>query len=294
MGLMERSLWTALGVAMVVIMFAGSLMLLRGGSTPIPVAKAVERFRSDTPRSEAPATESPSSALEAPTSRSSSASTAARVAPSPTNPSANDFGRPLPAEGVYVYSTTGGDDVDVLGGSKHTYPERTTITVRRTECGFVERWDALAERWDERESCRVLDGDALKRVTSFHEFYGRSDERTLRCDGLNYPKGAKPGDAWSMTCASDVTKTLIKLKALAWEEVDVAGAAVKTLHVRVENEITGDQQGRGVRDVWGAVDTGILVRERSEMTSFSNQPFFGRTRYHEKFDIRLASLNPQT
>jgi hypothetical protein len=194
---------------------------------------------------------------------------------------------------VYVYATRGGDEVDVLGDSRHTYPSETTVTVRRAGCGFVERWDALAERWDERESCRTVQGDTLRRTTSHHEFFGRGDTRTLRCDGFTYPAAAQPGARWSMRCASQNTTAESTLTAVGWEDVDVGGVLVKTLHVHVSTKISGEQEGTTVRDVWGSVDTGVAVREHATLTSHSNQAVFGRTRYHEEYDIRLKTLQPR-
>src|SRR5262245_38590154 len=61
----------------------------------------------------------------------------------PTGSRAAGFG---PAEGVYVYRTTGYEKTDALTGSRHGYPARTTIEVRAAGCGFVMRWQPLRGR----------------------------------------------------------------------------------------------------------------------------------------------------
>lgn len=285
----RRSRWAALGSATVVLFLAAGFVFLRGGSTPVSPESAVARFREKSRIASAKDDVKADGGVSAPTN-SASERVQARVT---TEVTTGAGVRPLPNEGVYVYATTGGDEVDVLGGSRHTYPAETTITVRHAGCGLIERWDALEERWDERESCRTSQGDSLKRMTSFHEFFGRTDQRTLVCQGFTYPAGFDPGSSWTTNCASDNTKAVTKLTAVGWEDVVVAGRAVRTMHVHAETRVTGEQDGSSMRDVWGSADSGIVVRERVTLTSYSNQPVFGRTRYYESYEVRLTSLEPR-
>ncbi|MCI0636059.1 MAG: hypothetical protein L0206_19410, partial [Actinobacteria bacterium] len=272
-----------------ILCLAGGFVYLRGGSTPVPVNSAVERFRE---RSQVPVQLEEERPAAAGTEAAPGSRTLVR-APTSMEVSTDSGVRPRPAEGVYVYATTGGDEVDVLGGSRHTYPAQTTVTVRHAGCGLVERWDGLEERWDEREYCQVTGGEALKRTTSYHEFFGHADQRTLHCSGFAFPAGFEPGGTWSSRCASENTTATSTLTAVAWEDVDVGGVPVRTMHVHVETKLTGEQVGTSVRDVWGSSETGLLIRERSTLTSHSNQPVFGRTRYHEAYDNRLMSLEPR-
>jgi hypothetical protein len=285
----RRSGIASLIAAISVLFLAAGFAYLRGGSTPVGVDSAVEHYRQQQPIQLGE--ERPAAGPSASTEPSSRESAVKKVATKVTTTS--DGLRPLPAEGVYVYETTGGDEVDVLGGSRHEYPPETTITVRHSGCGLVERWDALEERWDERESCPTPEGDRLKRTTSFHEFFGRGDLRTLDCTGFTYPAHFQPGAEWSSRCASENTAVALTLRAVKWEDIVVGDRSVRTMHVRVEGRLTGEQDGTLVREVWGAADKGIVVRERSTLTSYSNQPVFGRTRYHEAYENRLTSLEPR-
>lgn len=286
----RRSGWAAIVAALSILLIGIGFASLRSSSTPVDVATAVERFRG---AKKFPIVSAKARRTEVARRARSSSGSAMRAQAEASGRVDAPRGRPLPADGVYVYATTGGEEVDVLGGSRHTYPEETTITVRHGGCGFVERWDALDERWDERESCRIPRGDKLKRTTAHHEFFGHADTRTLECDGLTYPAAAEPGDVWTMRCASVDTTTDLRLTAVAWEDIDVGGTAVRTLHVHVDGKISGEQEGRTIRDVWGAVDSGISVRERATLTSYSTQPVFGRTRYHESYEVLLKSLEPR-
>lgn len=285
----RRSRWAVLVAAMSIACLAGGFVYLRGGSTPVPVGSAVERFRARGSTVVELEADAPS-----PTEVEASQAIGPQVrVPASVEVARGPTGRPRPAEGVYVYATTGGDEVDVLGGSRHTYPAQTTITVRHAGCGLVERWDALEERWDERESCRRPGGDTLKRMTSFHEFFGHADQRTLHCTGFTYPAGFQPGASWVSRCASENTTAESKLTAVGWEDLDVAGEPVRTMHVHVETKLSGEQVGTSVRDVWGSSETGLVIREHTKLESFSNQPVFGRTRYREEYDIRAMSLEPR-
>lgn len=285
----RRSRWTALVAAASIACLAAGFVYLRGGSTPVPVDSAVERFRGRGDTNVALEKDRPAGTRARVPARSA---TQVRV-PTSIAVEAQRKGRPLPQEGVYMYATTGGDEVDVLGGSRHSYPAQTTITVRHAGCGLVERWDALEERWDEREYCQVPDGETLKRTTSFHEFFGHADLRTLHCTGYSFPAGFAPGGRWTSRCASENTTAVSTLTAVAWEDVDVGGVRVRTMHVYVETKLSGEQVGTSERDVWGSADSGLVVRERSTLTSHSNQPVFGRTRYHEEYDNALLSLEPR-
>lgn len=260
---------------------------------PDEVNDAVERFRTTTLGSERPrgSTAAKPKRTASQPQRTEPGATSARI-PQVTKPVPRT-GRPRPPEGVYVYATKGGDEVDVLGGSRHTYPSETTVTIRHAGCGLIERWDVLDERWDERETCRTQKGDALKRFTSFHEFFRHADERTYDCEAMAYPAGAKPGDTWKGRCVSGESVVHQTGRAIGFETLVVDGARISALRVRVDVKLTGEQEGGGFREVWGDRATGLSIRERGTTTSYSMQPVFGRTRYHESFEIRLKSLDPR-
>lgn len=281
-------------LASLVVLVAGGFVYLRGGSTAVPVDEAVERFRDATPAPTPTFTAQPTDGE--PTAPGATGRTAAAPAPTSSTAVEGPAGgtRPLPPEGVYVYATTGYDHVTALGGSSHTYPDETTITVRHGGCAFTERWDVLAERWDERESCRTPGGDTLHRVTSHHEFFRQGDTRTFSCQGFTYPLAATPGETWEARCSSDTTSVVTTLRAVGWEMVEVAGRQLETLHVRADTQITGEQQGESHRDVWGSRDLGIVLRERAQVRSVSTQPTIGEVTYTEEYEIRLTSLEPRT
>jgi hypothetical protein len=291
--LIPRTRWIAGGTALVIIAVAAGFMYLRGGSTPVPVQRSVERFREQRSGAE-PLDE----ARPVPMDRRRAVEemgtkpAGGKVAHVPgAQPSTSV--RPLPQEGVYTYATTGGDEVDVAGGSHHDYPARTTITVRHAGCGLIERWDALEERWDERETCPAQDGYRLRRTTSYHNFFRHADERTLTCEGMYaWPGTTAAGTTWKGRCTSEGATTELTGLVVGAESLRVGDRLVDTLHVRVTAKISGDQTGSHQHDVWGSVDTRVVVKETGATDTDSTQPLFGNVHYHERYELRLLSLEP--
>jgi hypothetical protein len=192
-----------------------------------------------------------------------------------------------------VYATKGYDSVDALGGSRHTYPDRTTMTLRSGGCGLVTRWSVLQERWDETESCRTRAGDEFRRFTSYHEFFRYGDLRVFACAGLIYPADVKPGMVWRNHCATSNVTSTNELHAIGWEDVLVGTTHVRAIHIRVLARLTGQQRGTSIRDGWLS-DTGLRLKEAATTDADSTMPVVGRTHYHEEYELHLLSLSPQT
>src|SRR5882672_2094083 len=172
-----RHILIAVGILILVIdggiLFARS----RDSAAPVTAAAAVARFRGE---ARTPSVSSTTTSTVATTTTSvrpvaSPGRREVRPGAAPGAPSAGP--RPaeplLPSEGVYVYATTGRENVDILGGTQHDYPSETTITVRHEGCGMRDRWDALQGRWDARHYCAAEQGLAIRDVIQHHEFYGR-------------------------------------------------------------------------------------------------------------------------
>lgn len=304
---MGRPRWIAVVLAALIASTSGTLVHLRGPATPVDVDEVVERFRGGaaaaggTTSPDVRATATPSAGSDRGSARPAAAGPQAGPGgtPAPAGPSDGGpgevGGRPMPDEGVYVYATSGGEEVDVLGGSRHDYPEETTIIVRHDGCGLVERWDAMEERWSERETCPSPDGLLLARTTSYHEFFRQGDERTLRCDPGTFarPDTEEPGTTWTGACRSENTTAEITGRIVGAEMLEVAGRPVRTLHVRVDVRVSGSQSGESHNDTWGDFETGLVVRERSTTDTRGREPVVGEVRYREAYELNLTSLQPR-
>ena len=181
------------------------LVFLRGAQ-PISIDEAVRRFRDKQatdvdvkvgPTRPSRSTDHPAVRLGSTATKTSPKVSTSRAAGSPDAPT-------LPREGVYVYETSGWEQVSIPGG-RHDYPDSTTITLRHEGCGVITRWDALVERWDERETCPSAEGEHLRSLTSYHEFFRHGERLTYRCrpGSLARPASSQNGGRWSGTCNTD-------------------------------------------------------------------------------------------
>lgn len=257
-----------IGVAAVLIAVAGGIAYLvwQDTATPVDVDEAVDRYREDEPPD-----------------RPASGTTA-----EPTQDA-------LPAEGVYVYETTGQERIDILGGSTHGYPVETTVTIRHTDCGLLQRWEPLAERWDEEEVCVTDRGRERRQLRTHHEFFGISDDQEFDCEPgyVLFPEDAEPGDTWPTSCRAAETELLGTASVMGIEERTVAGAPVETIHVRITEDAGGGSDGPSSDDYWWRTSDGLLVERSSTVDTRSDSPV-GTATYSERFTLRLVTPTPRT
>ena len=189
--------------------------------------------------------------------------------------------------GVYVYATTGFEEVDALGGARHDYPDKTYLVITDGPCGPVVRWQAIAERWDEAEHC----GPDLSVTTSrgYHEWFGIPDLGTSSCTGRILPP---PGETtWTSVCQDgDMTSTDVAT-LIGMETLDIGGTPVATMHIRVVGTTTGSTVGSTTTDEWRLPGTPLVVRRVVDDAS-SNASRIGDIHYVEQVTLQLESVIP--
>jgi hypothetical protein len=286
----------AIAVANIVVLGAAMGLVYLRSVRPLSIDETVRRFR-DTRTSEAHtavpttppslATEHPVARRVSPSPKASQKETASRA---PRLPDAQSF----PSEGVYIYATSGAEQVNIPGG-RHDYPESTTITVRHAGCGVINRWDALVERWDERETCPSAEGEQLRSFTSYHEFFRHGERLTYRCSptSLARPLTAHAGERWTGACESNDSTATFQGLVIGRERLSVDGIQVQTVRIRVDTSVTGNTTGSNVHEDWFLPETGLLVRETSTTDAEVRGPF-GTVRYSEHYELALTSLTPRT
>lgn len=203
-------------------------------------------------------------------------------------------GLALPAPGVYVYATNGGDEVD-FGGASHTYPDETTITVTRHGCGTRYHWEPVQERWDERDTCPSARGELLVAFRSFHEFFGQSDRRDFTCNAgaLARPAAtAAPSTTWASRCEAGPTVARTTGRIVGTERLRVGDEMVDTVHYVLDSTVSGDGEGTARYEVWMLRDTALMVREIADVDSQNAGPT-GPVQYREHYELRLRSLTPR-
>lgn len=200
----------------------------------------------------------------------------------------------LPEPGVYRYTTTGGEQVDTLGGADHTYPVETTITVTREDCGVRLRWDVLRERHEEWRLCLGPDGVRLQTTgTSFHEFFRHGQLEQLVCarDAVLVPADHRPRKPVAMGCHLDADEYLPAYEVLDTGTRTVEGAAVAVTHVRMTVEMPGPFFEHTTFDYW-LDDHGLPVWMAEKKISRSAAEIVGSVTYTEEFTAALTSLTP--
>ena len=198
----------------------------------------------------------------------------------------------IPAAGVYEYDTTGGERADLLGTSRHDYPETTAVTVVPGGCGFSAQWQALDLRSERWSFCAGRGALRPTRFEDVHSFYGRTDTRSYRCSGgaLALTPRADPA---TVVCARDGTTRTDRVRTLGAERVRVGGEDVAAVHLRVATTMAGKTDGTGTVDLWLARAGGLPVRVRANVDNQSVTPIGKRVRYRERYELRLRSLRPR-
>lgn len=251
------------GAVLAIALAGGVVYLITADTeTPVDVEEAVERYRDEG--------EATSSTTTAPA-------------------------RQLPAEGVYVYATEGDERIDILGGSTHGYPPETTVTIRHTACGLIQRWAPLDERWDEEEVCTTDAGRERRSLRAHHEFFGIADDADFTCEAgyLLFPAEPEAGDTWTTSCDSGDTLLTGTAEVVGLEARTVGGRRVDTVHLRVTEQATGGDDGPSSDDYWLRADDGLLVERSSTVETRSDSPV-GTATYTERFTLRLTALEPRT
>lgn len=293
-------------IALLLVGNVAAIFVVGNRVTPVSVESAVARFRELQEASPAPAAAlGEAASVGAATSPEGSSIAAVGLtgepatSATPANP--NGAGLPddndapaRPASGVYVYATSGYEEVSVAG-ARHTYPDRTTMTITPAACGMDVRWDVFEERWDRWTLCTPGRRLELRQFETYHEFFGQVEHRTYDCvRGTDFrPESSEPGATTKGRCASggavvDLTSTVI-----AVDEIAVGSVMVPAVHVRVDEVLTGDTRGTRSSDSWYSLTNGLLLR-RTAVTKVDTEAVFGSTSYSEELSLALTSLEPRS
>ena len=250
-----------------------------------------------------------SSAAPAPTGRGGGRTTAAGAAPPTPGPapapssSGPPSGEPAPPstisgpdaieEGVYAFTTEGYEATNALGGARHDYPTETPVTMRRTACGWTQRWQPLAERWDESELCRTDTGMDVRRFTTYHEFFQKSQQQQFDCPPGSsvHQRDAGPGATWAWRCVSGPSAIDTVVTVVGPEVVVVEGREIPATRVHYESTMTGANRGSQKQDRWIRSD-GLNLRIKTDIDTEADSPF-GPVHYEEHYVITIASLTPR-
>lgn len=263
-------------VAGVALWFLHPILFGRGKSTEVSIDEVLRRYEEATTPVIVGTTVAPTTSLGPP---GSLVTTTLAIDPAPQL-------RP----GVYVYQTTGRDEIDALNGDFHVYPDTTTVTVFELGDGCRRfRWDVLVERWQEWERCERGLAVATVRFVNFDTFFGQSQTDSYVCEGEARPLDADPGTTWTFTCSDGVVDTYTG-EVVGRERLAVGGVEVDALHVRVSID-NGYPQDVQLTDSWYLLGTDLLLAQTASNDTTNPSPV-GDVHYTERYEIRLTSLDP--
>lgn len=316
----QRRLRAGLAVLTVLVILGGvgGLVLLRP-ATPVTVGDAVSRFRASSrttktsplvPRSVAgrgtstpgtesagamtgppdPVTSSTSPATPPPTRSVGPPGSALTTTPTPaTQPSAQG-----PADGVYVYNTTGYESIDALGGQRRDFPPQTTVTVKSAACGFTQRWEPFDQHWEQSDICVSAQMASLREYLTYVSFDGQADQQDFLCPQGAYVRlaRAQQGERWSYSCSSSNTKLQVNAQVVGFEDIVVGGANVHTVHIHLDATLSGQANGTSPEDVWLSTANTLMIRSTGS-ADMHEQTSFGDVHYQEQYSLQLTNLTPQ-
>ena len=195
--------------------------------------------------------------------------------------------------GVYVYATSGSEFVSALGGRRHRYQARSTITVTPASCGLDLRWDVLETRFDTSTVCADGDGLRLARWSEQHEFFGRTDRTDWRCEGTAWlPQDLSTDSDSRYRCRSKDSTQNGTSTVVGEETVQVGATPVRAVRIRTEAREAGGARGPLVVERWLEPETGLPLRVAYRVRT-SNPSLIGDVTFEEHYALRLLSLTPR-
>ena len=214
---------------------------------------------------------------------------AARVA---ERTDAGDTSTAGPPRGVYVYSTSGSEEVDALLSPSHDYPANTVMSVAGTPCGWTERWAPLEGRTTERELCASGDGVRLASYREVHTFLANVDERDYVCDAtaLLLPLKPEAGRSWTFTCDAGHTTERWTGRVVGRERHPLTEPD-RAVHLRFDTSLSGRTTGTAIKELWLRESDLLVVRERVRNES-ATDTVIGDVNYLERYTLELDSTMP--
>lgn len=195
--------------------------------------------------------------------------------------------------GVYIYATNGSESVNALGGARHVYPARTSITAIEVPCGIRLRWAALEKRSTTWTFCSTPAGIELRVSDERHAFYNISDHSLYVCSGrLLIPKnGPVAGATEPFSCRSNRNLEVGEVHIIGVVPLDIGGRRVDAIHASTDLTIRSYDSGSESIEWW--LDAATALPLRIELHSrTSRKMWVGRVQYHEDLSLHLLSLTP--
>ena len=197
---------------------------------------------------------------------------------------------------VYVYRTSGSEEIDVLLGSRHDYPSETTITLTGQSDGCSTlRWDALQERSTTWKLCTSAGATEIRGYRELHRFIGQTKHTDYVCDpgSLWRTASEEPGTPFERRCVAGETTETARGRVVGIETVTIDGEPMDALHLRLDLTLEGRTRGTGTIDLWLRPSDGLVLRLALANDNRSASAI-GDVHYTEQAELELISLEPRS
>ncbi len=297
----RRRLLIVASIVLVPILAAGTFVLTqRAVTTEVSLNEATKTFRAQRGQ-RAETSDATSSGLQrqttagarvndiAPTEATDTAPETKVAAPAQAGP------YELPAEGVYVYRASGGEQISILGAN-HKYPERVYATVRHLGgCNWEHRNDVIKEHVDRRQWCSKAGLLTQLMQAREVEFFGQRDGDVAKCSPpmVLHKVGESSGATYEGTCSGEGTTSKVKRTVVDTKPFVIGGESIDAVHLHIVGTFKGMATGTSIEDVWIDASTGMTLRWDRNVDTNANSAF-GNVHYTEQASFVLASLVPQT
>ena len=183
----------------------------------------------------------------------------------------------LPRPGVYTYRGQGFFRMtsDLFGNREMKLPATIpAIVVLDGRCFELTVRQYETRQWTERFCRDPQAGLRMQWRKNRSEMNGVKSRSKSECtpNTLYGPTG-KPGATWAVVCkvvSHETTSSFkfprpdlkVSMTHVGTREITIGGQKVRAHYLRQISEMSGPMKGRMVREVWYAVDTGLMLRMR--------------------------------
>ena len=199
----------------------------------------------------------------------------------------------LPEPGVYVYRTSGGEQLNLPGLSR-AFPSASDLVVTDDGCASMN-WVPIDEHQEEIVTCRRPDGAlVMARTSSVESMAGVSTTQVIECPSTTYfvPPHPVAGQRWYAVCHGPGQVDRLSGQVVGTTTLVLGGQRVPALHTRLNFSISGQESGTNPTDYWVSPTTGLILRQRESVSVSQPSGPLGSVHYAEEMAITMTSLVP--
>jgi hypothetical protein len=199
-----------------------------------------------------------------------------------------------PPSGVYRYATSGSEHLSFAGISRTFPPMSNMIVTNGTHCTTMQ-WEPLEQHIEGLVTCPIAGGGSVVHTASSYEnIAGSATTSVIHCPSGAYfiPPDPMIGYRWHATCHSTGVTVGYVGQIVGDTIVDVGTHKIPALHVRIDFNFSGSEDGANPNDYWVSLRNGLVVRQEETVDIAQKAGPLGSVHYTEVMAIDLKSPSP--